>query len=119
MLTYEKGILDYLLDPYDRSKSFTGDNRIGQSFSVKLAKLFPKYGDEAEYELFCSVNETVSDLESKGYITSKRKTALLILSRLMCNFLIRYTGIFQRLQKHKPMSSLLVFSTHMQIKMNC
>lgn len=73
MMKYEKAILEYLLDKYERSKSFTGDNRIGQSFSVKLAKLFPRYGDEAEYELFCSLNETVSDLESKGYITSKSK----------------------------------------------
>ena len=73
MMKYEKAILEHLLDKYERSKSFIGDNRIGQSFSVKLIKLFPKYGDEAEYELFCSLNETISDLECKGYITSKRK----------------------------------------------
>lgn len=73
MMKYEKAILEHLLDKYERSKSFTGDNRIGQSFSVKLAKLFPKYNDEAEYDLFCSLNDTVSELESKEYITSKRK----------------------------------------------
>lgn len=73
MMKYEKAILDNLLDKYERSKSFTGDNQIEQSFSVKLVKLFPKYVDEAEYELFCSLNETVSELESKGYIFSKRK----------------------------------------------
>ena len=43
MMKYEKAILEHLLDKYERSKSFTGDNRIVQSFSVKLAKLFPKY----------------------------------------------------------------------------
>lgn len=73
MMKYDKVILEYLLDKYERSKSFTGDNRIEQSFSVKLTKLFSKYGDEAEYDLFCSLNETVSDLESKEFITSKRK----------------------------------------------
>lgn len=73
MMKYDKVILEYLLDKYERSKSFTGNNRIEQSFSVKLTKLFSKYGDEAEYDLFCSLNETVSDLESKEFITSKRK----------------------------------------------
>ncbi len=73
MMKYEKAILEHLLDKYERSKSFTGDNRIGQNFSVKLVKLFPKYGDEAEYDLFCSLNDTVSELESMEYITSKRK----------------------------------------------
>ena len=73
MMKYEKAILEHLLDKYERSKSFTGDNRIGQSFSVKLVKLFPKYGDEAEYDLFCSLNDAVSELESMEYITSKRK----------------------------------------------
>ena len=73
MMKYEKAILEHLRDKYERSKSFTGDNRIVQSFSVKLAKLFPKYGDEAEYDLFCSLNDTVSELEGMEYITSKRK----------------------------------------------
>ena len=73
MMKYEKEILECLIDKYERSKSFTGDNRIGQNFSVKLVKLFPKYCDEAEYDLFCSLNETVSDMERKGYITYKRK----------------------------------------------
>ena len=45
-MKYENAILEHLIDKYERSKSFTGDNRIGQSFSVKLVKLFPKYGDE-------------------------------------------------------------------------
>lgn len=71
MMKYEKAILEHLLDKYERSKSFTGDNRIVQNFSVKLAKLFPKYGDEAEYDMFCRLNETVSELENMDYITSK------------------------------------------------
>jgi len=111
MMKYEKVILDYLLDKYERSKSFTGDNRIGQSFSVKLAKLFPKYGDEAEYELFCSVNETVSDLESKGYITSKRKKNGIIntvtLNVQFLDEIYRYISKTPKVQTNEQLISLL------------
>ncbi len=73
MTKYEKTILSCLLDKYERSKSFTGDNKNVQSFSVKLTKLYPKYGDEAEYELLKDLNETTAELEQRGFITAKRK----------------------------------------------
>ncbi len=73
MMRYEKEILNALLDKYERSKSFTGDNKKEQSFSVKLSKLFPNYGDESEYELLTSLNEAVEELESAGSVFAKRK----------------------------------------------
>ena len=48
MTNYKKQLLNCLLDKYERSRSFTGDNKRSQSFSVKVTQLFPKYGDEAE-----------------------------------------------------------------------
>ena len=48
MMNYKGTILGHLLDKYERSKTFIGDNKARQSFSVKLTKLFPEYGDEAE-----------------------------------------------------------------------
>lgn len=72
-MKYEKAILDHLLDKYERSKSFTGDNQKSQSFSVKLAKLYPKYEDEAEYELLRALDQTVMTLENAKFISSKRK----------------------------------------------
>ncbi len=72
MTNYENIILNRLLDKYERSKSFTGDNKIGQSFSVKLIKLFPKYGDDAEYDLFNALNDAVSVLEDMKYVFVKR-----------------------------------------------
>ena len=59
MTNYKEIILNLLLDKYERSKSFTGDNKVEQRFSVKIATLFPKYGDEAEYDLFNALNEAV------------------------------------------------------------
>lgn len=111
MTKYEKVILEYLLDKYERSKSFTGDNQIGQSFSVRLVKLFPKYDDEAEYDLFCALTETVSDLENKGYITSKRKKNGIIdavtLNIQFLNEIYRYISRTPKTQINEQLVSLL------------
>lgn len=72
MTNYEKVILNDLLDRYERSKSFTGDNKVNQQFTVKLAKLFPKYDDAAEYDLFQAVSAAISALEKQKFITVSR-----------------------------------------------
>ena len=41
MNRFEKEILNYLLDKYESSRSFIGDNQKKQSFSVKPEALFP------------------------------------------------------------------------------
>lgn len=38
--SYEKIILMLLLDKYEKSRSFTGDNKVNQSFSADIIKLF-------------------------------------------------------------------------------
>jgi hypothetical protein len=73
MTKYERTILDSLLDKYERSKSFVGDNKRGQTFTIKISKLYSKYYDEAEYELFKSINETVEELERKGFVVASKK----------------------------------------------
>lgn len=77
MMKYERKILDYLVDKYERSKSFIGDNKKQQNFSVKITKLFPNYDDEAEYELFHGLEQSVAELLSKDFITvAKKKNGL-------------------------------------------
>lgn len=73
MNKYGKEILNTLLDQYERSKSFIGSNTHKQSFSKKIEDLFPKYTDDAEYELFHSVNEQVEELERAGLVKAKRQ----------------------------------------------
>lgn len=111
MMKYEKAILEHLLDKYERSKSFTGDNRIVQNFSVKLAKLFPEYGDEAEYDMFCSLNDTVSELESMKYITSKKmKNGIIDTVTLNVQFLdeiYRYISRTPKAQTNEQLICLL------------
>ena len=72
MNSYENRICGYLIDKYERSKTFTGDNKVEQTFAVTLRKLIPKYGDPSEYDIFIEVNEAVSKLVEKGYITARK-----------------------------------------------
>ena len=73
MKKYESAILSTLLDQYERSKSFIGENKQKQSFGRKVVDLFPDYEDEARYDVFSNVNEQVQDLEKAGVIIAKRQ----------------------------------------------
>ena len=73
MTNYKEIILNLLLDKYERSKSFTGDNKVEQRFSVKIAALFPKYGDEADYDLFNALNEAVIALSEMDFVSFQCK----------------------------------------------
>lgn len=72
MTDYEKQILNVLLDKYEGSKSFIGTNQVNQSFTCKVAQMFPKYNDDSEYELFRAVNEAVDALAAQGFVTHKQ-----------------------------------------------
>lgn len=68
----EKKILNTLLDKYENSKSFTGDNKVNQQFSISINKLFPKYGDDSEYNTFVKINEAIEKLSQLFLIDSKK-----------------------------------------------
>ena len=72
MTKYEKQILNVLIDKYEGSKSFIGTNQVNQSFTCKVAQMFPKYKDDSEYELFCTINEAVNTLVVQGFVTAKK-----------------------------------------------
>lgn len=73
MKKYETIILNALLDQYERSKSFTGSNINNQSFNKKIVDLFPEYEDEAKYEVFTSINEQISNIEKRDFVTVRRR----------------------------------------------
>ena len=56
-------LLNKLIDKYESSKSFIGQNKVNQSFSINPSKLFPKYSNDAEVEFFSDLNESIHDLE--------------------------------------------------------
>lgn len=51
-MNVQKKVLNKLLDSYEKSKTFQGENKVNQSFIVEISKLFPRYNDDAEYEFF-------------------------------------------------------------------
>ncbi len=70
--------LNKLLDKYEKSKTFLETNKVNQTFTKLITELFPKYGDDAEYEFFCDVNEALEELQERKLIglQYKRKNIL-------------------------------------------
>ncbi|HEY5585270.1 MAG TPA: Wadjet anti-phage system protein JetD domain-containing protein [Ruminiclostridium sp.] len=75
IIKYENVIIDNLLDKYEKSKSFTGDNKVNQKFSLKVSSLFSKYTDHSNYEVFHEVNEAIDILIRKQFIIAKSNAA--------------------------------------------
>ena len=65
----QREVLECLLDSYERSRTFRGDNQVSQTFSVSVGKLFPEYNDDAEYDYFCQINESMEALCAQGLVT--------------------------------------------------
>ncbi len=61
-------IINKLIDMYEKSRTYTGTNQVNQTFSIRPSVIFPKYNDDAEYELFKSVNEAATELNSRELV---------------------------------------------------
>lgn len=68
-----RNLLSALVDKYESSKTFIGENQKNQSFTVAMTKACPKYADDADYDTFFRINLEVGELEQKGLIAVKRK----------------------------------------------
>lgn len=67
----ELKVLNELLDLYEKSKTFLGENKNHQTFKVSVSKLFPKYDDDSEFELYKEINQNLDLSQKKGFITTK------------------------------------------------
>lgn len=67
----ELKVLNELLDLYEKSKTFLGENKNHQTFKIIVSKLFPKYEDDSEFELYKEINQNLNSLQKKGFITIK------------------------------------------------
>lgn len=65
----KKKLLNKLIDKYENSKSFIGQNKVNQKFSVNPSKLFPEYSNDAEVEFFSGLNESIHDLEKAELVS--------------------------------------------------
>jgi len=80
----QKKILNNLVDKFERSKSFLGENAVTQSFSIKPEQLFSGYSDDANLSIYQTVNREADELASKGFVTVKKKRNGVISTVVLC-----------------------------------
>ncbi len=88
MKKYNADILNKLIDKFERSKSFLGQNTIGQSFTIKPTDICSKYMDESEYENFKAVNDSIAELQSLGFVLPKFQRNGVCVSIKLCTEVI-------------------------------
>ncbi len=68
MVRYDRKILNSLLDSYENSLLFTGENKVNINIDFPFNKRkLPAYFDESSYE-YESIHSAMRELEEKGYI---------------------------------------------------
>jgi len=72
---YEKDIINKLIDKFENSKSFIGENKVNQKFSVKTGSLFSQYSNHSNFNVFSEVNDAVDILIRKNIVTSEQNAA--------------------------------------------
>lgn len=110
MAAIESKILNALLDQYEKSKTFSGENKVSQNFKVSAGKLFPKYNDSAEYDFYTEVNSRIAELERKNFIIVQKeksgKIKTVILNQSKCILSEIYTYL-HRAPRKKTQTDLL------------
>lgn len=97
----QKNVLCLLLDQYENSKTYTGDNKVNQSFDILPTRVFEQYdSDYIDVNLVFDFENQIDALEERGLIQVKRdgtKIAKLIAVPEKWNI---YYEILQRLDKY-------------------
>ena len=65
----QKQVLEALLDQYERSKTYQGENKVIQSFQIPPEKVFPDYAsDYADMDQIRDFEAWMRELEQDGLI---------------------------------------------------
>ena len=67
----ESRILNALLDSYEKSRTFIGENKNQQTFKISVAKLFPRYDDDSDFAFYKEINTNLESLKTKELVTYK------------------------------------------------
>lgn len=117
--TPDKKILSALVAKYERSKSFNGENKVNQKFTVKTSILFKKYLGNDEFELFTKINDVIADLVYQGFIDASRNRAgeyeILSLNINALQMIYKYIGMTA---KHDTNQSVIAVMERYQDKNN-
>lgn len=107
MVQYDKRILNSLLDSYENSLLFTGENKVNISIDFPFnKKKLPAYFDESSYE-YEHIHSAMRELEEKGYIRIvwKKGKENHIISKVVLNTAL-LDGAYQYV-KRVPKSDLI------------
>ena len=70
----QKSILSYLLDKYEKSKTYSGENLVTQKFVASPDKFLPEYYDDfADVDTINEFESSIAALEQKGLVEVERK----------------------------------------------
>lgn len=70
---HQRKILEILLSKYEASRTFSGQNKVSQTFSVKPDDVFPDYSDDfTDTVLVSRFEEEVWELERAGLVSVER-----------------------------------------------
>ena len=70
---HQRRILEILLSKYESSRTFSGQNKVTQTFSVKPEDVFPDYSDDfTDTALISRFEEEVRELERAGLASVER-----------------------------------------------
>lgn len=88
----QKSILGILLDKYNKSKTFKGNNKVQQNFYIKPDAVFPEYNDDfADTALIAAFEYDVDELERAELIkTVKRGCVIERIYMVLENELLYY-----------------------------
>lgn len=69
---YQKKIINCLLDKYEKSRLFSGDNKVNVRIKEKTVKIFPEYGEHSAFEEFREINTAIEFLGDKGLVSAPK-----------------------------------------------
>ncbi len=108
MVRYDRKILNSLLDSYENSLLFTGENKVNINIDFPFNKRkLPAYFDESSYE-YESIHSAMRELEEKGYIRIvwKKGKENHIISKVVLNT-VQLDRVYQYV-KRVPKSDLIL-----------
>lgn len=70
----QKSILGILLDKYNKSKTFKGNNKVQQNFYIKPDAVFPEHNDDfADTTLIAAFENDIDELERAELIKTVKR----------------------------------------------
>ena len=102
--------LSKLIDQYEKSVTFTGTNKVRQSFGINVKNVFPRYLDDADYDYYVSFNEDMKEIADLGWVelteANRRITRIILQKEAISDI---YSALGRIPRKDQQTELLLMF----------